>query len=296
MKRSAVIVAFLFLLLQAGYSATPQSTSFTYQGALSENGQPANGNFDLTFKLFDAETNGNQVGGTITKTSFPVAGGKFTVDLDFLAGAFSGNQLWIEVTVGTETLSPRQPVNSVPVAQYAMTAPLQIPPPNFMSSASSATLTTDISGSAAQVAVLPLSGYTNPAYAAQFIAGLGWVNLTPTGANTPPAPQLLATDTTIGTVRARIVLEQPYNGPAGAISVAVFTAFLGAGAVTTTTSAACTVPIPAGPTAISNAYECLQTGLATPIAAGTGAIVVVSLNTTAVSTSLQAQVAVSVGP
>jgi len=128
------------------------------------------------------------------------------------------------------------------------------------------------------------------------IAGLGWVNLTPTGANTPPAPQLLATDTTIGTVRARIVLEQPYNGPAGAISVAVFTAFLGAGAVTTTTSAACTVPIPAGPTAISNAYECLQTGLATPIAAGTGAIVVVSLNTTAVSTSLQAQVAVSVGP
>ena len=43
MKRSAVIVAFLFLLLQAGYSATPQSTSFTYQGALSENGQPANG-------------------------------------------------------------------------------------------------------------------------------------------------------------------------------------------------------------------------------------------------------------
>ena len=89
MKRSALIVAFLFLLLQAGYSATPQSTAFTYQGALSENGLPANGNYDLIFKLFDAETIGNQVGSTITKTSFPVASGKFTVDLDFLA------HLWI---------------------------------------------------------------------------------------------------------------------------------------------------------------------------------------------------------
>ena len=295
MKRSALMVAFLFLLLQAAHSATPQSTAFTYQGALSENGQPANGNFDLIFKLFDAETNGNQVGSTITKTSFPVANGKFSVDLDFLAGAFAGNQLWIEVTVGTETLAPRQPVNSVPVAQYALAAPLQVPPPIFMASASSASLTTGVTGNSAQVAVLPLSGYTNPAYAAQIIAGLGWVDLTPSGANTPPAPQLLATAATIGTVRARVVLEQTYNGPAGVISVTIFTAFAGAGALTTPTTATCTVPIPAGPLITSNAFDCLQTGLATPITAGTGAVIVVSLTSSA-ATSLRAQVAVSVGP
>jgi hypothetical protein len=295
MKRSAWMVVFLFLLLQAGYSATPQSTAFTYQGALSENGQPANGNFDLIFKLFDAETNGNQVGSTITETSFPVASGKFSVDLDFLAGTFTGNQLWIEVTVGTETLTPRQPINSVPVAQYALASPLQVPPAIFMSSASSATLTTNVSGNATQVAVLPLSGYTNPAYAAQIIGGLGWVDLSPSGANTPPAPQLFATDATIGTVRARVVLEQPYNGPAGFISVTIFTAFLGAGALTSPTTAVCIVPISAGPTPTASAYDCLQTGLATPFTAGTGAVIVVSLTSSA-TTSLQAQVAVSVGP
>jgi hypothetical protein len=59
------------------------------------------------------------VGPTITMSQFPVVNGAFITDLDF-PGAFTGNQLWLEVTVGTQTLSPRQPVNSVPVAQFAL--------------------------------------------------------------------------------------------------------------------------------------------------------------------------------
>jgi len=161
MKRSALIVAFLFLLLQAGYSATPQSTAFTYQGALSENGLPANGNYDLIFKLFDAETIGNQVGSTITKTSFPVASGKFTVDLDFLAGAFTGNQLWIEVTVGTETLTPRQPVNSVPVAQFSLKGNAFAPPWNSGTSYSQGSLVTGgIAGKTLFMALQSSTGMT----------------------------------------------------------------------------------------------------------------------------------------
>ena len=116
MKRS-LLAASLLLAFAAAY-ADPQTTAFTYQGNLTSGGQPANGNFDLTFKLFDAATNGNQLG-SITMSAFPVVNGKFTTDLDF-PGQFTGEQRWVEVTVGTQVLSPRQPVNTVPVAQFAL--------------------------------------------------------------------------------------------------------------------------------------------------------------------------------
>lgn len=118
-KRCALAIA-LALSMQAGsVAASPQSTAFTYQGRLSANGQPADGNYDLAFRLFDAAEGGTQVGNTISIAQFPVVAGAFTVDLDF-PGAFGGTQLWLEVTVGTQTLSPRQAVNAVPVAQYAL--------------------------------------------------------------------------------------------------------------------------------------------------------------------------------
>ncbi len=97
----------------------PQSTAFTYQGLLNASGHPASGSFDLAFRLFDAATLGNQIGTAISMPQFPVANGVFTVDLDF-PGAFTGSQRWLEVTVGAETLTPRQPVNAVPVAGFAL--------------------------------------------------------------------------------------------------------------------------------------------------------------------------------
>ena len=103
----------------AAFAATPQSTAFTYQGSLSANGQPATGNFDLTFSLFDHATAGNQVGATLVQPQYPVAQGGFTIDLDF-PGAFTGNQLWLQVTVGGTPVLPRQAVNAAPVAQYAL--------------------------------------------------------------------------------------------------------------------------------------------------------------------------------
>src|ERR1700722_12168926 len=113
-----ILAASLLLALGVAH-ADPQSTSFTYQGNLTANGAPENGNVDLTFALFDAETGGNQVGTTQSIGQFPVVNGRFTVDLDF-PGAFYGTQLWLEVTVGGQTMLPRQAVNTVPVAQYAL--------------------------------------------------------------------------------------------------------------------------------------------------------------------------------
>jgi hypothetical protein len=118
MKRS-LLAASLLLACSSTY-ADPQTTAFTYQGNLTSNGQPANGNFDLTFSLFDAAIGGNQIGSQIVASAFPVTDGRFTTDLDFPT-AFAGQQRWVQVTVNGQELSPRQPVNAVPVAQFALT-------------------------------------------------------------------------------------------------------------------------------------------------------------------------------
>jgi len=126
MKRS-LLAASLLLALSAAY-ADPQATAFTYQGNLTANGAPANGTFNLTFKLFGSATGPDQIGSDINMSAFPVVNGRFTTDLDF-PGAFTGEQTWVEVTVGTQTLSPRQPVNTVPVAQYALNGVIGAPGP-----------------------------------------------------------------------------------------------------------------------------------------------------------------------
>src|SRR5690349_10170191 len=54
------IYTFIILPVLLNVSITlAQTTAFTYQGKLTDNGTPANGNYDLTFKLFDTPTIGS---------------------------------------------------------------------------------------------------------------------------------------------------------------------------------------------------------------------------------------------
>lgn len=124
------------LAVASARAAVPQATAFTYQGQLAQNGTPTSGSHDISFALFDAATGGTQIGSTITQPGYPVANGVFTIDLDFGFGTFTGKQLYLAVTVDGNPLSPRQPVNSVPVAQYAMAGP---DPASSTASAASAT-------------------------------------------------------------------------------------------------------------------------------------------------------------
>ncbi len=108
---------------------TPMGTAFTYQGRLSDAGLPANGNYDLEFKLFDASAAGTQVGGTVLQTSLPVSGGLFSVSLDFGA-AFSGSKRFLEVGVrpGGSTdaftlLGARQEMTPSPNAVFSASVP-----------------------------------------------------------------------------------------------------------------------------------------------------------------------------
>jgi len=106
-------------LLSVPAQAAPQLPDFTYQGRLTQNGAPANGNFNLTFQLFDADGAGVQVGSTVSLPGFPVSDGLFTVSLAF-PGAFTGVQLWLQVSVNGVPLLPRQAVATTPVAQFAL--------------------------------------------------------------------------------------------------------------------------------------------------------------------------------
>ncbi|MCR4406565.1 MAG: hypothetical protein NUW24_06550 [Anaerolineae bacterium] len=99
-------------------------TAFTYQGQLKQSGSPVNGNCDFQFSLYDAASNGSQIGSTQSKADVSVSNGLFTIpDLDFGSSAFTGDARWLQVAVRCPTgsgmytnLSPRQAITAAPYA------------------------------------------------------------------------------------------------------------------------------------------------------------------------------------
>lgn len=120
---------FLLAWMFSAPVAWAQTSAFTYQGTLNDAGTPANGNYDLQFKLFDALSIGAQQGATVTLEDIAVTNGLFTVQLDFGAAAFPGAARWLEISVrpGASTgaftwLVPRQPITTVPYTVRSLTA------------------------------------------------------------------------------------------------------------------------------------------------------------------------------
>jgi hypothetical protein len=98
-------------------------TAFTYQGRLTDNGVPADGVYDFRFILYDAASNGTQVGSMVPKENTAVTDGVFTVELDFSSGIFTGEARYLEIGVRPgdsgsifTTLSPRQELTPAPYA------------------------------------------------------------------------------------------------------------------------------------------------------------------------------------
>ena len=120
-------VATTILMLQASTPAqTPVGTAFTYQGQLKQGGVPADGEFDFLFRLYDSDSGHVQLGSPCVVYDQTVTNGLFTVELDFGAGVFTGDAVWLEVAVrpsGSSVyafLSPRQAVTATP---YALALP-----------------------------------------------------------------------------------------------------------------------------------------------------------------------------
>ena len=114
-----VLPALLLCLFSFG-AATAQSTSFTYQGRLTDAGALANGPYDIEFKLFDnADV---QQGPTLTNEDVTVVDGSFVLVLDF-GDVFDGTERFLEIGVRPgdsvdefTTLNPRWPITSTPYA------------------------------------------------------------------------------------------------------------------------------------------------------------------------------------
>ena len=105
--------------------AAPAVSAVSYQGHLVDSGLPANGIYDLSFALFDAPMNGQQIGPGVTNSSLLVSNGLFTASLDFGIDSFNGDARWLEIAVRSGTndfalLSPRQPLTAAPYALAAL--------------------------------------------------------------------------------------------------------------------------------------------------------------------------------
>jgi hypothetical protein len=112
---------------------------------------PANGTFQMQFRIFDAAIGGNEVSPMVENTNVPVANGVFTTTINvvstidipvagcttcgtvpytnpYTSTAFLGNDRWLEISVkkltdtSYTTLSPRQPITAAPYALHSKSA------------------------------------------------------------------------------------------------------------------------------------------------------------------------------
>ncbi len=127
--RPLLACALLFLILIG--TAQGQTAQFTYQGRLTDAGNPATGMYDFQFKLFDSTdfVTGIQQGPTLTRFAVEVTNGVFGVQLDFGAGVFDGSPRFLEISLRAagspnpfSVLGPRQPVTATPYAVRSATA------------------------------------------------------------------------------------------------------------------------------------------------------------------------------
>ena len=128
------LVSLISLALAA--SAFAQSaTTFTYQGELRDGGLPANGSYDVRFRLFDGLTSPTQLGSQLCVDNVAVVDGRFAVTLDFgFQFSSPGRALELEVRNGAAgdcsnaggfvILAPRQTITSVPAATFSSTSVL----------------------------------------------------------------------------------------------------------------------------------------------------------------------------
>jgi|KBSMisStaDraftv2_1062788.scaffolds.fasta_scaffold76633_3 hypothetical protein len=127
MKKVTLTCVFILMLSALGLA---QGNGFNFQGRLNDGTNPANGRYDLQFRLYDAIAGGNQIGAVLSSPNTILINGVFSVTLDFGAAAFnSPNNIFIEIAIRPNgspnafaILGPRQQLTVVPFAVRAANA------------------------------------------------------------------------------------------------------------------------------------------------------------------------------
>lgn len=114
------LTASIALLLATPLPAVAQpDTALTYQGVITQNGEPVNGTIDLQFTMWDAERGGTLLGQSPVTTP-DISDGFVQAELDFGDGAFTGSSRWLEIIVDGNVLVPRQRIGPAPYALFAL--------------------------------------------------------------------------------------------------------------------------------------------------------------------------------
>ncbi len=114
--------------LTAPNAPGPSATTINYQGRLHDNaGNPVTTEAALTFTIYDALTGGNVIWGPETHAAVSIQEGLFSVGLGSRTTGGIPTTVWngdryLEVTVGSETLAPRELIRAVPIAHVALQA------------------------------------------------------------------------------------------------------------------------------------------------------------------------------
>jgi len=126
--------ALSFVIALVVSPASAQNTAFTYQGHLDDVGAPANGLYDLRFRLYDVPTGGTQIGATVCVDDVNVIAGVLTAQIDFGQQYATAAHRHVEIDVRRNTgltcgdasgfvvLSPRQQLTAAPFASHANAA------------------------------------------------------------------------------------------------------------------------------------------------------------------------------
>ncbi len=128
MKKYYLILAFILLFSAASFG---QGNAFSFQGRMNDGTAPANGAYDLEFRLYPSMTGGTPIGGIVVpRPNTTLINGVFSVNLDFGATAFTvPNSIFIEIAVRPNgspnaytILGPRQQLTVVPFSVRAINA------------------------------------------------------------------------------------------------------------------------------------------------------------------------------
>jgi hypothetical protein len=124
--KNLLILVMLVSVLGVGPASAQAPQMITYQGLLTDNagGAGADGDYSLTFRIFNAETGGTELWSE-TQPTVAVSGGLFKVSLGSVApfALDFDAPYWLEVQVGADPAqSPRIGLASVPYSFTAMDA------------------------------------------------------------------------------------------------------------------------------------------------------------------------------
>lgn len=108
-------------------SDDPDKYDFEYHALLQDEGEPANGAYDLRLRLYEADESDSTMLAEKVIIGLDVADGLITVDTDFGQDIFTGDPIWLDVAVrpsGTADFTPlneRTRVGAIPYAIHAYT-------------------------------------------------------------------------------------------------------------------------------------------------------------------------------